>query len=284
MTHFQYMLRQDYDKRTQVGNSSIFCYSQKALDKLYPNGGYSVVGETLKKPKKTDKSKSEKSSESKNAPTGQLKVSEALTDVYAVGTYRGIAYKRIGYLAVSKDEYVALYDNRLPFLLLFWGLILLFLLLCLLIWYTIISPMLNEDAPHPLPPIDPGTVTPEGDNTEKVESEDGGGSVAMIYSLTATASLATGQIDIYFINPNASNHDVAVELYVLSGEEEHLIATSGLVPAGKGLTTMTYDTTKGLLQQGQYKALYRLACYDPKTGERALVMPEIADVTLTVKP
>ena len=281
MIRLQYMLRNDYDKKAKVGDNDRFCYSQKQLDNLYPDGKYTIVGETLRNPKK----KSDKDSKKKKPDPeaiGKLALNPSEIDVYDNGTFKGIAYKKVGYFAVEKDKYVCLFENRMPFLFLLIGMIAALIAILLLIYFLLINPILHPQS-NPLPPEDPNTLIPDQDDTEKVESENGGGSLSMIYTLEAKMSLSTGDIGIYFINPNASNHDVVVELVVISGENEYLIAKSGRIPAGKGITKLTFESKEITLQEGKYSAVYRLACYDPKTGDRALVMPEITDVVLTVE-
>ena len=122
-----------------------------------------------------------------------------------------------------------------------------------------------------------------GDETQK-ESPDGGGSVSMIYTLSAKITLSTGEINIHFKNPKVSNHSVAMQFYILSGGEEYLVAESGLIPAGNGLYTLKMLDTAPTLSEGTYEGMYRVMYYDPITGVRAHVQSEITDVVVSVKP
>ena len=96
--------------------------------------------------------------------------------------------------------------------------------------------------------------------------------------------MSTGKIDIYFKNPNASTHDVSIILYVISGDQEIPIAQSGLIKAGSALNVLEFAEGSAQLREGVYSGKYLLSCFDPLTGERALVQPEIAGVTITVVP
>ena len=104
----------------------------------------------------------------------------------------------------------------------------------------------------------------------------------MIYSLDAKLDLNTGKIDIYFKNPKASTHDVSIILYVVSGDTKVPIAQSGRVSAGYSLTSLQMAEGSATLTDGVYNAYYMLSLFDPETGERALVQPEITGVQLVV--
>jgi hypothetical protein len=45
---------------------------------------------------------------------------------------------------------------------------------------------------------------------------------------------------------------------------------------------MTFDKKSVSLQEGLYEGFYRLQCYNPETGVKATVTPEIAGVELIV--
>ena len=139
------------------------------------------------------------------------------------------------------------------------------------------------DPDHPLPPVDTNAHPIEDDDTEKSNVAQGGGSVSMIYTLEAQVTLSTGDVVIYFKNPNASSHNVAVEVILISDGVEYPIAQSGLVEPGFELFELKKLEGSVELAEGVYTGLYRLQCYDPATGERALVSPEITGVNFTVR-
>jgi len=176
-------------------------------------------------------------------------------------------------------------------------LIILFLLLALICLLLLLKPapysdpiigpapndgpvVINPD--HPLPPEDENAEPIEDDDSKKGEAEDGGGSVSMIYALESAIDLSSGEITIYFKNPNASTHDVTVDMYIVSGGEEYLIAQSGILKAGYGLEKLTLLSDGPILSEGIYGGLFRLHCYDPLTGEQAMLVPEIVGLNITV--
>lgn len=263
----QYSLhpRTDCDRSRRVKGHRLVCYSKKALERRHPDGGYTILGELGG----SDKSES----------VGRCRVGRSLLNVAPDGTRNRVLFREVGFLAVGEGEYIRLLAPMLP----------------ILIPATTVAAggaaaaiavagrgpvVLIPD--HPLPDPDPYVSVLPGDDSEKAVSQAGGGSVSMIYTTEAEASLATGAVKIYFKNPNASNHDVALELCIVSGGREVAVAASGLVEPGYGLYRLTLDPDAARLSPGIYNGKYRVAYYDPVTGERALVHADIADVTVTV--
>lgn len=258
----------DHDKKLRYEQIDVYCYSKKQLDKRYPEKNYRIIGEAKAKNKKEE--------------LAQLSL-EAKKDPYIVselGSHNKLLYKRAGYVYVGNDEYVAMLKSRWLFLLLLFGLLALLGLLA--------SMLLQGEGPlviqpdHPLPEKDAYVEEIEGDDSEKAEVAEGGGSVSMIYTLEANVTLSDNVVEIYFKNPNASSHNVVTELYLVSGEKEILVARSGLIEPGFELHRLDLDSAAVTLSEGVYTGLYKIQCYAPETGERALVAPEITGVTVTV--
>lgn len=261
----------DHDQKVKIEKQELFCYSRKQLDKLYPDKDYKIVGETRAKNKKE--------------AIAQLKAGEKTLDVSEFKSNSRLLNKCVGYARVNRDEYIALLRSRVPFLIL-----LLCCIAALIIASSLLMGAINEEPPgpvvidpdHPMPTQDVNATPNEDDNSEKAQVEEGGGSLSMIYSLDAELNLTTGQIRIYFMNPNASTHDVSLILYVVSGDTEVPIAQSGRISAGYSLTSLTMVEGTAALSEGIYTGYYMLSLFDPETGERALVQPEITGVQLVV--
>ena len=83
-------------------------------------------------------------------------------------------------------------------------------------------------------------------------------------------------------NPNRSTHNIAVDMIVLSGGKEYLIAQSDLVQPGYALNHMKLMENAPKLSAGQYTGLYRISCYAPDTGIKAMISPEITGINITV--
>ena len=261
----------DHDQKVKLEKQELFCYSKKQLDKLYPEQDYNIVGETR--------------ANNKKEAIAQLKAGKKLLDVSEFKSHNRLLNECIGYVRVSRDDYVALLRSRGPFLiLLLCGIAALIIAAALLIGSITAEPPgpIVIDPDHPMPSQDVNAKPNEGDDSEKAEVEEGGGSLSMIYSLDAKLNLSSGEIEIYFMNPNASTHDVSIILYVVSGETEVPIAQSGRVAAGYSLTHLDMVEGAATLSEGVYTGYYLLSLFDPETGERALVQPEISGVELVV--
>ena len=234
--------------KVKYRKDQISCFKKKELKKLYPNDDYTVIGETLRNNRKT--------------AISELVVADS-NETYLVsklGSHSGLLYRKAGFAAVGDDNYVALLKNRFVFFLLF-----LALLGALVAGIILLVNLINfkpKTPDNPLPPPDPYIEKIDNDDTEKTVSEKGGGMVSMIYTLSAKISISEKKAKIYFKNPNASNHDVVLELYMLSGGERIKIGESGRIPAGTGLFTMDIDTSAVQLAEGKYKGLYKVIYYN----------------------
>jgi hypothetical protein len=243
-------------------------FTKKEMDDKYPNSAYSVVGETKKKVKN-------------KRVIGKLVVGSETYDVVRAGTYGKLLHATKGYAPVGGDSYVALLKSRAAFLIL-----LLLLLGGLIAGGILLGNMLTrQPAPveNPTKAPDPYIEPMTEESEPRATSEAGGGSVSMIYTLEASIQQGSDTATIYFKNPSASNHDVAIDFYILSGGERVLLGSTGLVPPGNGISQVKIDTSEIALAPGKYVGLYKVGYYNPETGEKALVGSEITDVVITVK-
>ena len=262
----------DHDKKAKVKNQTIFCYSKGQLDSIFPDGDYEIIGETLY---------ANKAEEIATLVAGKCEyiISEEKS-------HNRILFGVLGYIRVGENQFVALLHCRIAFLILLGsGIAVLGILAAILVGMMQPKPPIIIDPDHPLPTVDSNVESlPSDPNGQKPTVPEGGGSLSMIYTLEAELSLSTGVIKIYFKNPTASSHDVSVILYIIAGDQEIAIAQSGLIKAGYGLSMLEFVEGTARLQEGVYTGKYVLSCFDPYTGERALVQPEIAGVTITVVP
>ncbi len=278
---FRSVLKQDYDHRVSVEKQNVLCYSKKKMKALHPSGDFRIVGEahSVKAAKK--------STEGKNAPIGEYALGEGKSlGVFAEGSKSRLFYKKAGYVSVGDGAYLIILTSRAPFL---------FSLLGTLAAFAVILGILlsmGEEGPlsppvispvNPLPPEDENSAPIEGDDSdEKLESEEGGGAVSLIYTTDATLNLSTTKIKMYFLNPRRSNHDIVFHLTLLNGEERIRIASSGRIVPGKGLLIMEFDTRSAQLSEGVYEGLYEVYFYNSETGERAAIATDVAGINITV--
>lgn len=271
---FQLFSLEDPDKIIKIDTADFKCYSKKKMKSIYDDeDDYSIVGETKGNNKKRE--------------IGRILIGDNKKEfiVSKVGKNSPFFYGTAGYIKVGNDEYVQVLMFRWFFIVTFFVLSIAILSLITAVLINLLKPK-GPTMLQPMPPKDESIVkidtNEEGGSGKKVESESGGGSVSMIYTLSARLSLSTGEIGMYFKNPTDSNHDVVLQLCICSGGSEYKIAESGLISAGYGLYTMTYDAPLVDLFEGDYEALYRVLYYNPETGEKALVESVISDVVLTV--
>lgn len=166
--------------------------------------------------------------------------------------------------------------------------VLLAAIVLLAIRYAWIHPpktVLNPD--YPSVPEEPNRK-PTGDTLTPMESESGGGAVALNYSDKVTYSLSTRLVQLQFANPGSSNHAFIIQLIVYGNTndmgvtDEYLLAESGVLKPGFLVEQLAGSLDDNLiLSQGVYKGVMRLLFYNPDTGEKSIVNTEIpVDITV----
>ena len=266
--NFQRLASNKHDAKIKLKGSTVECFSPRYLKNTYPQGGCKILGEV--------------SGGSKKNAIGTLPIDRSAHDVSAVGQHNGLLWKTAGYLQVGEDEYIAVLKSRLPLLLLLLPLLLALLALLLMGGKNGPSGPGSISPDRPLPSVDANAEELEGDSGEKPDVEPGGGSLSLIYTLEAAVNLSSGDVQIYFQNPNKSTHNVALDMYIVSEGQEYLVAQSDLLEAGYGLTHLKLLENAPELSEGMYTGLYRLHCYDPVSGEEIMITPEITGVNVTV--
>lgn len=268
-----------YDATVKLKNRSIPCFTPRYMKDTYPNGGFHVVGEVTGSAFKE--------------PLGTIQIGEEECHIAHPGRHSRLLWHKAGYLQVGDGEYIALLRSR--------GLLFIALILAAAILLLALLPKGSgpgiEPGPGPDPGpgipsvIDPDQPLPPPDDSEasssavggdeQPEPGQGGGSLTLVYTLDAAIGLSSGDIVLYFQNPENSTHDVTLELYVISSGGEYLIARSETVKVGQTLERLKLLSTAPTLGEGIYTGLYRLHCFDPATGAQATVVPEIAGVKIT---
>ena len=277
------LVREDYEEEVKLKGIEIPCYSKKDLENMYPNDNWKVVGETKAKNKKKvrselflsdviDINQLDVDDEGKEIP---FKVSRA-------GTHSKLLYKRAGYVPVDlgEDNYIALLKFRAAFI--FWLLALLGAIIGIgIALFILLKPQEEQLVFHPMPPADSSAIRDENDKEES-RPLDEGGLMSMTYQLRAEISLSTNDIDMYFQNPSKSNHNVAIELYLVSGDNEIMIAKSGVIEPGYLLRHLTYEPGNVVLSEGVYEGKYLVRYFNPETAEQSFLESEIVNVKITV--
>lgn len=119
----------------------------------------------------------------------------------------------------------------------------------------------------------------EDDNSEKLESPEGGGAINVTYGTDATASIKEGTVSVYYANPKASNQNVAILITI----DDLVVAKSDLITPGNMVTELKFEeNAKSKLTEGGYNAQLVVRAYDPSSGEKAMIDTK-GEITLTVK-
>ncbi len=261
------VVKPNYNQSIRINNRDIKCYSRKMLKEMYPKGNYVLVGETFENNKKDE-------IDTLYLAKKELRVSE-------YGKNNTILYARSGYIAVGDNLYVAILQNRIPFILLF---LLLFLLgtTVSVLGYKLLSKTPTVAPEYPLPPEDNKSEDIQDDNS--VNPEVGEKNYASIkVAREVSVNLKNRQVTLLYQNFNASNKDAVVSLCVLKDNNEYIIARSGLIKVGKEIKTMKLDDNAIKLVQGVYKGRIKVDFYNETTGEKAATTTDFDDVEITVK-
>lgn len=132
---------------------------------------------------------------------------------------------------------------------------------------------------YPPQGVENGQTPIDGDDSDKMESPEGGGAINVTYGTSATVDLSQGTVAIYYANPNASNQNVAVLVMV----DDLVVAKSDLITPGNQVTELVLEEYAGTkLQAGGYNAELVVRAYDPQTGEKAMVDTK-GEIQLTVQ-
>ena len=163
-----------------------------------------------------------------------------------------------------------------------WMLAALILLLLLLITscsVTIWSIFFRDTKPTLAPDYAPQEIEPNVTPTpdtgkDKLEQEEGGGSVSIEYNKDVVVDLSDKTVKVSFTNPQESNQDMVLQVVI----KDQVIAESKLIPPGNKLELLPLK--EGFeLSEGGYDGKYTVAYYY-ENGEKAMVQ---TDIPLTVK-
>ena len=127
---------------------------------------------------------------------------------------------------------------------------------------------------------EPNAEAIEGDVTEKLESEVGGGAIRIDYLDQVTVDLSDRVAYLQFANPGRYTQDMVLQIAV-NGE---VIVQSGTIKPGNQVRQLELlPNAHKMLSQGVYSdSKFVVLCYDQVSGEKAMLNTE-AKITLTVQ-
>lgn len=176
----------------------------------------------------------------------------------------------------QNDEEEKEKKNKFLLIILIFGIILCLLITIWALFFRTGDPI-SPDYP---PQGTEGNQKPiEGDDSDKMESPEGGGAINVTYGTSVTVDLSDNTVSLYYANPNASNQNVA--LLIMIGDL--VIAKTDLITPGNKVTELPLDSyAKSKLQVGGYNAVLTIRSYDPDSGEKAMVDTK-GKITVTVQ-
>ena len=118
-----------------------------------------------------------------------------------------------------------------------------------------------------------------GDDGDKMESEEGGGSVSLTYSNQVAIDLSREEASLLFANPGRSNQNMVLQVVI---QEEVLVQSGTILPGHQVTTLRLLESARDKIVPGGYDGYFVVFYYDPDTGEKAIVNTEIP-VSITVK-
>lgn len=108
----------------------------------------------------------------------------------------------------------------------------------------------------------------EGDESEKLESPEGGGAINVTYQTSVKVDLSEDTVTLLYANPRASNQNVAILIVI----DDLVVAKSDLINPGYGVDMLKLEKyAKERLTPGGYDGELVVRAYDPETNEKAMV-------------
>ena len=261
--------KKDYDQSIKINGREIKCYSRKKMKDLYPSGNYSAVGETFENNKK------------KNKNNDIIILAGKKMIVSEPDKHSKILYKKKGYISVGENQFLVILQNRLIFLLLLLGIIILGIIIGIWICNALKrSPVVAPE--YPLPPEADKAKDIINDNSKNTDSKHKNHASIKV-AREVNINLNSREVSFIYQNFNASNKAAVVTLCILKDSNEYAIARSGLVKAGKEIDSMNLLEDAVKLSQGVYKGRIKIDFYDEVTGEKAATSTDFDDVEVKVK-
>ena len=153
--------------------------------------------------------------------------------------------------------------------------IIVFLVVVILVCGIVIAWLLlgNKKKEYAPIEIDPN-VTKLNDDGKKMITPEGGSAVRLTYSNKVKIDLNKKEVSFNLKNPSASNQDMLLEIIIISDDNETIIAKSGRIKPGYGLSVLPL-TDKVILKSGQYNGKFNINYYDEETAEKSIVNTNI---------
>ena len=151
---------------------------------------------------------------------------------------------------------------------------------CITIWALFFREPDVILSPDYIPPeTEEHAQTLPNDSGDKMQSEDGGGSVSLTYSNQVAIDLSKEQAYLLFANPGKSNQDMVLQIVI---QDTVIVQSGAILPGHQVLTLDLLDGKASMLVPGGYEGKFVILYYNPDSGEKAIVNTEIPiQITVT---
>ena len=106
------------------------------------------------------------------------------------------------------------------------------------------------------------------------EYKDGGGSVNLKFSNVVEVDSSAKTAKLYFKNPGTSSEEIVLKLIIRKDDEDIILGTSDMIPAGYAIYKMDLDNIS-MLSVGGYDGILKVIYYNEKTKAKEMVDSEI---------
>ena len=108
----------------------------------------------------------------------------------------------------------------------------------------------------------------------KKEYQAGQGNVNLKFSNTVEIDIKEKTAKLYFKNPGTSSEDIVLYLIIRDNDEEIILGTSDVIPAGYAIYKMNLNNVSKL-SKGGYNGILKTIYYNEKTKSKEMIDSEI---------
>lgn len=128
--------------------------------------------------------------------------------------------------------------------------------------------------------LDPNAVKMTEDDTQKLETSSGGGGVSMTCETEVTIDLSDKKAYLNYSHPSKSLQNIVLQIVI---KDQVIVQSERIEPGYQVKELPLLSGVDKLLSEGVYTdANFKVLCYDPKTGEKDVVCPEL-NITVIVR-
>lgn len=128
--------------------------------------------------------------------------------------------------------------------------------------------------------LDPNAESITGDDTGKLETPAGGGSISLQYVDKVTIDLSDRKAYMSYANPSKSTQNIVLQIVI---KDQVLVQSERIEPGYQVKELPLLPGAEKLLAEGVYTdAVFKILSYNPETGEKAMIDTQ-AKITVTVQ-